>query len=260
MIALENITAGHKHRTVFHRINLELPQGVIGLVGPNGAGKTTLLRTLATTLTPHHGHLVWNGRPLIQPTLDAYRATLGYLPQQFRPFPRFSVRAYVRYVLLMRTPHVPEGEIDARVERAIHAVGLSRHSERKMSELSGGELQRAGIAQAIVNRPDVLLLDEPTVGLDPDQRIAFRRLLRSVGSGRTVVISTHLLEDVESVCDHLVLIHQGAVLYAGAPSQLAMGVGASPEHMPIERAYQLLLRQHGAEAPEQDDGEEWERP
>ncbi|WP_307873258.1 ABC transporter ATP-binding protein [Paractinoplanes ovalisporus] len=236
-----------KHLAV-RGLDLSLGAGVHGLLGPNGAGKTSLMRTLSTVIKPHGGTLHLLGASCTdRRQLRAIRSRLGYLPQHFGFYPRFTVRDYVEYMAWLR--EVPKHEISAAAQRAIDRVGLTERAGSRLKALSGGMVRRAGIAQAIVNDPALLLLDEPTVGLDPEQRVEFRNLLRELGDGNCVVVSTHLVEDVAAACTNVVVMDKGERVFQGAPADLTRlgesdGIGDSP----AERGYSVLLREHRSAA------------
>lgn len=223
-------------------LDLSLDNGVHGLLGPNGAGKTTLMRTLATVLRPAGGELTLLGQQINRDAeLRKLRRSIGYLPQQFGFYPRFTVREFVTYLAWLK--ELPKREIPAAVQYAIERVGLADRADERLKSLSGGMLRRAGIAQAIVNRPRLLLLDEPTVGLDPEQRLDFRTLLRDVGVDTCVVVSTHLVEDVVAACTDVVLVDTGRRVFQGTPQALA--AAGTPEAVgdsAAERGYTVLLR------------------
>jgi ABC-2 type transport system ATP-binding protein len=212
---------------------LELGPGITGLLGPNGAGKTTLIRILATLLAPSAGEVRVNGwRTSDLGDRVEIRRRLGYLPQDLGLYPRFTVFEFVDYLAILK-------ELDdvadrhRRVRAALAAVELEDLAGRKIRTLSGGMRRRVGIAQAIVADPQLLLLDEPTTGLDPEQRMRFRQLIAGIGEHRTVVLSTHLVEDVAAVCTRVLVLWQGRARFFGTPSelrQLADGqVWSSPE-------------------------------
>jgi ABC-type multidrug transport system ATPase subunit len=225
-------------------LDLALGTGVHGLLGPNGAGKTTLMRALATVMKPAGGRLSVLGHNVTgHANLRAVRRGLGYLPQHFGFYPRFTVREFVEYMAWLK--EMPKPVIAGAVQRAIERVGLADRAGSRMKTLSGGMLRRVGIAQAIVNDPQVLLLDEPTVGLDPEQRLDFRELLRDVGVDSCVLVSTHLVEDVAAACTDVVLINEGRLVWQGTPAQLAQQGGAgAPGDSAAERGYSTLLREH----------------
>jgi ABC-2 type transport system ATP-binding protein len=236
-----------KHLAV-NGLNLSLDTGVHGLLGPNGAGKTTLMRALATVVKPHDGGLRLLDTDVTRSAgLRRLRSRLGYLPQHFGFYPNFTVRDYVEYMAWLR--EMPKQAVPVATQRAIDRVGLTERADSRLKSLSGGMLRRAGIAQAIVNDPAVLLLDEPTVGLDPEQRVEFRGLLRELGTDSCVVVSTHLVEDVVAACTDVVVMDTGTSVFQGVPADLIRlggddGIGDSP----AERGYSVLLRRHRSAA------------
>ncbi|MGX4694575.1 ABC transporter ATP-binding protein [Streptomyces sp. JNUCC 63] len=229
-------------------LDLTLKAGVHGVLGPNGAGKTTLMRALSTVIKPAGGSLTLLGAQVDgRADLREVRRGLGYLPQQFGFYPRFTVREFVEYMAWLK--EMPKTAVPDAVQRAIDRVGLTAKADTKMKALSGGMLRRAGIAQAIVNDPELLLLDEPTVGLDPEQRLDFRDLLRDLGADSCVLVSTHLVEDVVAACTDVILMHEGRLLFQSTPDDLiARGGQGDAGDSPAERGYSALLRQHRSNA------------
>ncbi len=239
------VRAGAKRMAV-DGLDLSLGTGVHGLLGPNGAGKTTLIRALATVLRPAGGSLELLGEPVggMGGQHRELRRRIGYLPQEFGYYKRFTVREFVEYMAWLK--EVPDREIPGAVQRAVERVGLADRADSRMKTLSGGMVRRVGIAQAIVNDPAILLLDEPTVGLDPAQRLRFRELLQELGSDACVVVSTHLVEDVAAACTDVVLFAEGRLRFQGTPDGLAAAGG--PGHVgdsPLERGYSALLLDSG---------------
>jgi ABC-type multidrug transport system ATPase subunit len=215
---------------------------VFGLLGPNGAGKTSLLRMLATVLPPTSGTLCLLGRdPGGHGPRREIRRRLGYLPQNLGYYPGFTVAEFVEYFALLK--EIPPARLPAAVAAAVERVDLGGKARAKLRTLSGGMLRRAGIAQAIVNDPELLLLDEPTAGLDPEQRVAFRALLRGLGERATVVVSTHLVEDVGAACSEVALMDAGKIVFHGTPAELtARGENAAAAgDIPLERGYSAVL-------------------
>jgi ABC-2 type transport system ATP-binding protein len=223
-------------------VSLQAGPGVFGLLGPNGAGKTSLLRMLATVIPPTSGTLRLLGRdPGSYGPRREIRRRLGYLPQNLGYYPGFTVAEFVEYFALLKD--MPPGRVPAAVAAAVERTGLGGKARAKLRTLSGGMLRRAGIAQAIVNEPELLLLDEPTAGLDPEQRVAFRALLRDLGDRATVIVSTHLVEDVGAACTRVALMDQGRILFYGTPDELtarAEGTDAAGD-APLERGYSAVL-------------------
>jgi ABC-2 type transport system ATP-binding protein len=241
---LAEVTQGFGSRVVLPGTSLDITRGVQGLLGPNGAGKTTLLRTLATVLPPRSGRVEFDGEALTTPRkVRSARTSIGYLPQTFGFFPRFTVRDFVRYCAWLRG--VPASAAPGATDLAIDRVGLSQRKDSTLRTLSGGMLRRVGIAQAIVGNPRLLLLDEPTVGLDPEQRLEFRELIREVVAENpelAVILSTHLVEDVTMLCSRVVVLSGGSVTFEGTPNELAARArpGARGDSA-IERGYLACL-------------------
>jgi ABC-type multidrug transport system ATPase subunit len=225
-------------------VNLDAGPGVFGLLGPNGAGKTTLLRMMATVIPPNSGTLRLLGRdPGCYAPRREIRRRLGYLPQALGYYPGFTVAEFVEYFALLKD--MPPARVPGAVATAIERVDLGKKARAKLRTLSGGMLRRVGIAQAIVNEPELLLLDEPTAGLDPEQRVQFRALLREFGQRATVIVSTHLVEDVGAACGEVALMNDGKIVFRGTPDELtarADGTAASGD-APLERGYSAVLAQ-----------------
>src|SRR5215467_14223568 len=222
-------------------VDLHAGAGVLGLLGPNGAGKTSLLRMMATAIPPSSGRLRLLGRdPRSYGPRREIRRRLGYLPQSLGYYPGFTVVEFVEYFALLK--EVPAGQVPRAVATAVERVGLGDRARAKLRTLSGGMLRRVGIAQAIVNDPELLLLDEPTAGLDPEQRMTFRALLRDLGQHATIVVSTHLVEDVGAACARVALMDRGKIIFQGTPGDLtARGEGHGTGDAPLERGYSAVL-------------------
>jgi ABC-2 type transport system ATP-binding protein len=222
-------------------VSLELGTGVFGLLGPNGAGKTSLLRILATVLPPSSGEMALLGRdPRASAARREIRRRLGYLPQNLGYYPSFTVVEFIEYFALLKEMPVPA--VPRAVAAAVERVDLGPKAKAKLRTLSGGMLRRVGIAQAIVNNPDLLLLDEPTAGLDPEQRVQFRSLLRGLGESSTVIVSTHLVEDVGAACSEVALMSAGKIVFRGTPDELTVrGEGHTVGDAPLERGYSAVL-------------------
>ena len=198
-------------------LSLRLQRGVVGLLGPNGAGKSTLMRILATLAKPTRGTVHWNGDDIaVRP--DPLRRTLGYLPQDFGVYPLLSAREFLGYLAAVKG--LPAKAIPGRVDQCLAQVGLADVADRRIGEFSGGMRQRVGIAQALLNDPRLLIVDEPTVGLDPEERLRFRHLVSDLGADRLVILSTHIVSDVEASATSLAVIAKGRLLYSGTPEGL----------------------------------------
>ena len=222
-------------------VSIKLGPGVFGVLGPNGAGKTSLLRMLATVLPPSSGEIRLLDRDPHRPAARReIRRRLGYLPQNLGYYPSFTVVEFIEYFALLK--EMPSSAVPAAVAAAVERVDLGAKARAKLRTLSGGMLRRVGIAQAIVNDPDLLLLDEPTAGLDPEQRVQFRALMRSLGESVTVIVSTHLVEDVGAACSEVALMSAGKIVFRGTPDDLtARGAGHGVGDAPLERGYSAVL-------------------
>jgi len=219
-VVVDEVTKAFGRTQALAGVSLQAGSGVTGLLGPNGAGKTTLLRMLATVLAPDAGRIRLLGRDPGKPDdrLDI-RRRLGYLPQEpgfHRGFTAFEFVDYVAILKEMTDRHTRHDE----VRRVLDLVGLTPVSGKKIRALSGGMRRRVGLAQALLGDPELVVLDEPTVGLDPEQRLRFREMISRIGEGRSVILSTHQTEDVAALCGTVAVIHAGRTLFDGTPAQL----------------------------------------
>lgn len=197
-------------------LNLELKApSMIGLLGPNDAGKSTLMKLLTAALVPSNGSILVDGQPLLKQE-HLLKSHLGYLPQTFGLYEELTVYQFLDYMAALKGL----SNTKTILTRVIQEVNLTEKSNARIRTLSGGQRQRVGIAQAFLGDPKLLIFDEPTVGLDPEERIHFRNLFSQATQERLVLLSTHIIEDVQSVCDQLIVIHHGSILFTGAPSDL----------------------------------------
>jgi ABC-type multidrug transport system ATPase subunit len=202
MLALNNVTKNYGKFTALENINLEFSGGVYALLAPNGAGKTTLIKMLATLIFPTRGEILWNGDEIVK--LDAdYRDLIGYLPQDFGYYKNYSPREFMLYIAALKRKD--RAEAKKKTDELIDIVGLSDVRNKKMKKFSGGMIQRVGIAQAMLNDPKILILDEPTAGLDPKERVRFRNLISSLSKDRIVILSTHIVSDIETIASRVIL-------------------------------------------------------
>jgi ABC-2 type transport system ATP-binding protein len=201
-------------------LDLQIGSGMFGLLGPNGAGKTTLMRILAGIVSPSAGGVRVNGYDLAKESgRTAVKAMLGYLPQELGLYPELSARQFVDYLAVLKGMS-DAGARRERVNEVIGLVGLGGAADRKLKTFSGGMKRRAGIAQALVNDPRLLIVDEPTAGLDPEERIRFRNLLVGLAAERVVILSTHIVEDIGQTCGDMAVLCKGRILFRGSPAQL----------------------------------------
>lgn len=207
MLSIQNVTKNYGKFTALEDFSLEFESGVYGLLAPNGAGKTTLMKLITTLLFPSEGEILWNGEN-IHDLGEEYRDLLGYLPQHFGYYKHQSPKQFLRYLSALKGLDDP----DDRIEELLELVALEDVMDKKMRKFSGGMIQRVGIAQALLNDPKILILDEPTAGLDPKERVRFRNLLHTLSKDRIVILSTHIVSDVETIANKIVLIKDTKLL------------------------------------------------
>ncbi len=214
-LILNRLTKKYNTMTAVDQISLKLGVGVYGLLGANGAGKTTLMRMLCGILTPTKGEIKFDD---IDVSREAYRDMLGYLPQDFGYYPEFTGREFLYYIAALKG--IPRIRAKGKINELLELVSLSEVSSKKIKTYSGGMKQRLGIAQALLNNPKILILDEPTSGLDPKERIRFRNLISKLGRDRIILLSTHIVSDVEYIADKILIMKDGKILQSGALSEL----------------------------------------
>lgn len=197
--------------------SLELTPGIIGLLGPNGAGKSTLMRILATINQPTSGTVKWNGTDIVK-SPDTLRTTLGYLPQDFGVYPNLNAVEFLEYIAAIKGLETKAAR--RRIDELLQVVNLVEAAKRPLGSYSGGMKQRVGIAQALLNDPNLLIVDEPTVGLDPEERMRFRHLLTDLAGERLVILSTHIVSDVEASATAIAVMTGGRLRFHGTPEQL----------------------------------------
>ena len=248
-----NLTKSYKHKNANENINLTLESGVYGLLGPNGAGKTTLMKQIATLKQPTSGKILYNGKD-INSLDDEYRAVVGYLPQDFDAYKNFSAKDFLLYIGALKG--MSKSEAKEKTEKLLKLVGLQEVKNKYISKFSGGMKRRVGIAQALLNDPKVLILDEPTAGLDPQERARFRNLLSQIGKETIVILSTHIISDIESVAKETIMIKDGKVLLQGTHREIlndmsgkvySIKVKDEREVFDIQNKYKVVSIQRGVE-------------
>lgn len=220
-LKMEGVTKEFHGFTAVDQVSCTMKNGVYGLLGVNGAGKTTLMRMLCTLLKPTDGKITCDGQDIFE--MDGeYRKRLGYLPQEFGFYPDFTVQDYLMYIASIKG--LRQAVAKKRVKELLQRVGLAKVVHKKMKKLSGGMKRRVGIAQAMLNDPEILILDEPTAGLDPNERIRFRNLLSGLSQDRLVLLSTHIVSDVEYIANEIMLMGDGRIIRSGAPEKIMASV------------------------------------
>lgn len=217
MLRMRNITKRMDGNLILNDLNLEIERGMFGLLGPNGAGKTTLMRILSTIMQPTSGEislgeLNWTNKHVV-------RSKIGYLPQKFSMYKNIKVYEALGHLAILKG--LPKTDIKPEVKRILTRVNLDQQSDKKIGKLSGGMIRRLGIAQALLGNPELIIVDEPTAGLDPEERIRFRGLLKSLSHSSTVLISTHIVEDIETTCDRMGILINGTIAASGTASEIA---------------------------------------
>lgn len=216
-LKITDLTKSFRDLKAVDHVSYTFENGVYGLLGVNGAGKTTLMRMLCTLMKPTEGTISYNGKDIFQMDQD-YRKLLGYLPQDFGYYPDFTVHDYLAYMASIKG--LRPGTAKQRIHDLLCQVGLNNVKDKKMKKLSGGMKRRVGIAQAMLNNPKILILDEPTAGLDPNERIRFRNLISELSQDRLVLLSTHIVSDVEYIASRILLMKDGKITGSGTSSEL----------------------------------------
>ncbi len=238
-LMIDRLSKRYGRDFALRELSLRCEPGMLGLVGPNGAGKTSLMRMIATLLEPTEGSIRWNGQD-IRTHGGTLRQVLGYLPQDFGIYPEFTGRQFLRYLASMKG--LPRALLNRRVDEVLSIVNLEQEADRKLPTYSGGMKQRIGIAQALLNDPELLIVDEPTAGLDPAERVRFRTLLASLTSNRIIMLSTHIIGDVEAVANRLVILREGRVLADTTPEALLARTAGSVWSVTVDQATALQLQ------------------
>jgi ABC-2 type transport system ATP-binding protein len=238
-LMIDRLSKRYGQHVALRELSLRLSPGMLGLVGPNGAGKTSLMRMIATLLSPTEGTIRWNGQN-IRTHGQAFRQVLGYLPQDFGVYPEFTGRQFLRYLAAMKG--LPKSLVHRRVDEVLSTVNLEQEADRKLPTYSGGMKQRIGIAQALLGDPELLIVDEPTAGLDPAERVRFRTLLASLTRNRIILLSTHIIGDVEAVANRLVILREGRVLADTTPEALLARTAGSVWSVTVDQATAMQLQ------------------
>lgn len=209
-LVIDRVSKQYQNRIAVDRVSATLQKGVYGLLGANGAGKTTLMRMLCGILKPTGGTITFDG---IDVSEEAYRAVLGYLPQDFGYYPEFSALDFLLYLAALKG--IPKAQAKRRARELLALVSLQEAEKKKIKTFSGGMKQRLGIAQALLNDPKLLILDEPTAGLDPKERVCFRNFIQTLGKDSIVLLSTHIVSDIEHIADEILMMKAGQLIYRG---------------------------------------------
>lgn len=240
-LRLEQISKDYKGKKAVNDINVTFSYGVYGLLGENGAGKTTLMRMICGLLQKSNGKILCDGME-IEKMGGSYRRLLGYLPQDFGYYPDYSAWRFLMYIAALKA--LPDGYARKKVAELLDLVNLTEVKDKKLKTFSGGMLKRIGIAQALLNEPEILILDEPTSGLDPKERVRFRNIISSLGKDRIIILSTHIVSDIEYIADKIIMMKKGNIAAFGTAADIIE---------PIERSvWECVVSQRDAESLNQN--------
>ena len=216
-LEFKHVTKRYSEVAAVREVNCVMEQGIYGLLGVNGAGKTTLMRMLCTIIQPSEGEILWNGKEIWK-LGSAYREVLGYLPQEFGYYPDLNVYDYMMYISSIKG--LKQAFANRRIKQLLEQVDMWKFRKRKMKHLSGGMVRRVGIAQAMLNDPKILVLDEPTAGLDPKERISIRNYIAELSKDKIILFATHVVSDIECIADKVLLLKSGEIIATGTPVEL----------------------------------------
>lgn len=216
-LTLDNVCKSFSSKKAVDNVTIEISNGIWGLIGANGAGKTTLMNIICNVLKADDGVIYFENQPILKLD-DKYRSILGYLPQNFGCDGTFTVKDYLEYMAVLKG--MSDEDIKTQVNELIELLGLTEYTKRKVCQLSGGTKRRVGIVQALLNKPKILIFDEPTAGLDPGERIRFRQLVSEYAKDKIVIISTHIVSDIENISTNNIIMRQGKIISVGNREKL----------------------------------------
>lgn len=232
-LEIKNLSKTYGDLKALNNVNLSIPKGMFGLLGPNGAGKSSLMRTIATLQTPDEGHIEFAGIDVLKDTM-ALRSRLGYLPQEFGVYPKTSAEDLLDYLASLKGILNPR-ERKELVTSLLAMTNLTAHRKRAVASFSGGMKQRFGIAQALIGNPELLIVDEPTAGLDPEERLRFLNILSEVGQEKTIIFSTHIVSDIVDLCQNFAILYGGKILCYMSPTAALAAIKGQVWQKPISK-------------------------
>ncbi|MCW7999747.1 ABC transporter ATP-binding protein [Clostridium sp. cpc1] len=255
-LEIKNLSKSYGNKNANNNITLTLENGVYGLLGPNGAGKTTLMKQICTLIKPTEGEIIYNGKNIYS-IEDEYRGILGYLPQEFGVYKNFSAKKFLQYVAALK--NMDKKDADKRIDELLNLVGLYDVRNKPVGKFSGGMKRRVGIAQALLNDPKIIILDEPTAGLDPQERTRFRNLLSDISKDKIIILSNHIISDIESIAKETIMIKNGEIIMRGSHREIlsnmngkvyTIRVNDESQLEEIRRKYKVVNLQRGMDFTE----------
>ncbi|MGH4124454.1 MAG: ABC transporter ATP-binding protein [Clostridium sp.] len=255
-LEIKNLTKSYGKKNANNNITLTLENGVYGLLGPNGAGKTTLMKQIVTLTKPTSGKIIYNGKSIYEKE-DEYRNIIGYLPQEFGAYKNFTAKQFLQYVAALKG--IDKKSASQKIDELLNLVGLYEVKNKAVGKFSGGMKRRVGIAQVLLNDPKIVVLDEPTAGLDPQERARFRNLIAEISKDKIIILSTHIISDIEAVARETIMIKNGSVIIKGNHKDILNGMkgkvykittNKENEVMDIQRDYKVVNLQRGADITE----------
>ncbi len=255
-LEIKNLTKSFAKKNANNNITLTLENGVYGLLGPNGAGKTTLMKQIVTLTKPTSGEIIYNGKSIYEKE-DEYRNIIGYLPQEFGAYKNFTAKQFLKYVAALKG--IDKKSACKKIDELLNLVGLFEVRNKAVGKFSGGMKRRVGIAQVLLNDPQIVVLDEPTAGLDPQERARFRNLIAEISKDKIIILSTHIISDIEAVARETIMIKNGSVIIKGNHKDILDGMNGKVykittnkenEVMDIQRDYKVVNLQRGADITE----------
>lgn len=240
-LQIEHLYKSYKKKDALQDVNFTLQRGIYGLLGENGAGKSTLMRLMAMVDFPTKGRIRYSGTDIFDMD-EKYRNLIGYMPQDYSVYPSFTARDFLEYMGVLKG--IPDRKLKSRIMEVLEFVNLSEVADKKVKTFSGGMKRRIGIAQAIINEPKILILDEPTAGLDPKERVRFSNIISDMGKDKIILLSTHIVSDIEAIATELVVVKRGRILETGNVSELTEKVREQVwEAMVSQKVYQELRKE-----------------
>lgn len=240
-LQIEHLYKSYKKKDALQDVSFTLQRGIYGLLGENGAGKSTLMRLMATVDLPTKGSIRYNGTDIFEMD-EEYRNLIGYMPQDYSVYAGFTARDFLEYMGVLKG--IPNRKLKERIREVLEFVNLSEAVDKKVKTFSGGMKRRIGIAQAIMNDPKILILDEPTAGLDPNERVRFSNIISDMGQDKIILLSTHIVSDIEAIATELVVVKKGRILETGNVSELTEKVsGQVREALVSQRIYQEIRKE-----------------